>query len=55
MKPEERIFLRDFFRQVSDQPLSPGDPRYVPLYDDPEMVRDDPVELMARAISSMLK
>ena len=50
MKPEERIFLREFFRQVSDQPLSPGDPRYVPLYDDPEMVRDDPVELMARAI-----
>ena len=50
MTPEERIFLRDFFRQVSDQPIGPGDERYIPLYDDPEMVGDDPVELMARAI-----
>lgn len=50
MTPEERIFLRDFFRQVSDQPLRPGDERYIPLYDDPEMDGDDPVELMARAI-----
>ena len=50
MTPEERVFLRDFFRQVSDQPIGPGDARYIPLYDDPEMVGDDPVELMARAI-----
>ena len=50
MTPEERIFLRDFFRQVSDQPLDPEDDRYVRLYDDPEIVGDDPVDLMARAI-----
>ena len=50
MTPEERIFLRDFFRQVSDQPLDPRDGRYIPLYDDPEMAGDDPVELLARAI-----
>lgn len=50
MTPEERVFLRDFFRQVSDQPIGPGDARYIPLYDDPDMVGDDPVELMARAI-----
>ncbi len=50
MTPEERNFLRDFFRAVMDQPLSPEDKRYVPLYDDSELVTDDPVELLARAI-----
>ena len=50
MTSEERIFLGEFFRQVSDQPLRPDDPRYIPLYDDPEMADDDPVDLMARAI-----
>ena len=50
MTPEERNFLRDFFRQVSDQPIQPMDPRYIPLYEYPEMADDDPVELMARAI-----
>ena len=50
MTPDERNFLRDFFRQVSDQPIHPDDPRYIPLYEYPEMAGDDPVELMARAI-----
>jgi len=50
MTPEERNFLRDFFRAVMDKPLSPEDAHYVPLYDDPELVTDDPVELLARAI-----
>ena len=50
MSPEERIFLRNFFQQLMDQPLSPRDERYIPLYDDPELVSDDPVELLARAI-----
>ena len=50
MTPEERIFLRNFFGRVSDQPLGPGDERYVPLYEEPDMVSDDPVELLARAI-----
>ena len=50
MTPDDRIFLRDFFRQVSDHPLDPEDPRYIPLYDDTELAGDDPVELMARAI-----
>ena len=50
MTPEERIFLRDFFRQVSDQPLRPTDERYIHLYDAPEMASNDPVELLARSI-----
>ena len=50
MTPDDRTFLRDFFRQVSDQPIHPEDPRYIPLYEYPEMAGDDPVELMARAI-----
>ncbi len=50
MTPDERIFLRNFFRAVTDEPLEPTDPRYISLYDDPELVTDDPVELMARAI-----
>ncbi|MGE0680518.1 MAG: hypothetical protein AB7P69_06370 [Candidatus Binatia bacterium] len=50
MTPEERTFLRDFFRAVTDQPLEPTDPRYISLYTDPNLVTDDPVELMARAI-----
>lgn len=50
MTPEERTFLKNFFRAVSDQPLDPDDPRYVPLYSDPQLTADDPVELLARAI-----
>ena len=50
MTPDDRIFLRDFFRQVSDHPLGPEDERYIPLYDDTELTGADPVELMARAI-----
>ena len=50
MTPNDRIFLRDFFRQLSDQPIGPEDPRYIHLYDDSELTGADPVELMARAI-----
>lgn len=50
MSPDDRIFLRDFFRRISDQPLDPRDKRYVPLYDDPELTEGDPVELLARSI-----
>ena len=50
MTPDERNFLREFFRRVSDQPIRPDDPRYIPLYEYPEMAGDDPVELMTRAI-----
>ena len=50
MAQEMRLFLKDFFRQVTDQPLGPDDERYIPLYDDPEITGDDPVQLMARAI-----
>ncbi len=43
-------FLKEFFRQVSDQPLGPDDSRYIPIYEDPCSSGDDPVDLMARAI-----
>ncbi len=48
MEQDERIFLRDFFRAVSDRPLEPSDPYYVPLYE--RLPGDDPVELLARGI-----
>ena len=50
MSPEDRQFIRNFFRQVTDQPLEPGDPRYVNIYEDRRLLPSDPVELMARAI-----
>ena len=51
MRREEYAFLGEFFRQVSARPLDPEDRRYVPLYQDPELVRFDPVDALARAIS----
>jgi hypothetical protein len=43
-------FLKRFFQSATDQPLEAGDPRYVPLYSDSTVLRDDPVSLLARAI-----
>ena len=51
MRREEDAFLGEFFRQVSATPLDPEDPRYVPLYQESELVRFDPVDALARAIS----
>ena len=50
MTPETKIFLKNFFRQVSDRPLGPDDPEYIPIYNKPDLVDSDPVELMARSI-----
>ncbi len=50
MTPQVKEFVRDFFRKVTDQPLTPEDPRYVHVYEDEQLAKADPVELMARAI-----
>ncbi|HEY1538469.1 MAG TPA: hypothetical protein VGF63_03650 [Solirubrobacteraceae bacterium] len=50
MAPEDKIFLRDFFRALEDRPLDPDDPAYVGLYDDRDLQLEDPVELLARSI-----
>lgn len=50
MDPNDWAFLREFARNIRDQPLSPDDKRYVPLYDHPEVSGDDPVELLARGV-----
>lgn len=50
MTPEDRLFLRSFFQAVTDRPLDPDDPLYVPIYDDQRIAASDPVELLARAI-----
>ena len=50
MKPEENQFLKAFFNAVSDRPLEPDDPRYVPLYDDEDLTDADPVQLLAQAV-----
>lgn len=43
---DDRAFRKAFFRNVSDKPLEPTDPRYVTLYPSAE----DPVQLLATAI-----
>lgn len=50
MTPDERTFVRDFFRQVTDRPLDPDDPCYVDIYSDRVLLESDPVELLARGI-----
>ena len=39
---DERIFKRDFFRQLADAALEPDDPRYVRIYDDERSPRTTP-------------
>ena len=49
MKPEDNQFLKAFFNAVSDRPLEPDDPCYVPLYDE-ALTDADPVQQLARAV-----
>ena len=49
MTPEDNQFLKAFFNAVSDRPLEPDDPRYVPLYDE-ALTDADPVQQLAQAI-----
>ena len=49
MKLEDDRFLKKFYSAVSDQPLEPGDERYVALYDE-ELTDADPVQQFARAV-----
>ena len=50
MTPDDRIFLKSFFQNLQDQSLDPSDERYVPLYGDPELVEEDPVQRLSQAI-----
>ena len=50
MTLDDRSFLRDFFQQTIDQPLTPSDERYVPLYRNPDLTGFDPVESLVRTI-----
>ena len=50
MTPDDRIFLKRFFQSLSARSLDPSDERYVPLYEDPGLAEEDPVELLADAI-----
>ena len=50
MTLDDRAFLKTFFQQTNDQPLTPDDPRYVPLYENPDIAGFDPVESLARTI-----
>ena len=47
---DDRIFRRDFFRQLADTALEPDDPRYVHIYDDQRIAEDDPIKLMQTTI-----
>ena len=49
MKPDDELFLKEFFNAVADRPLEPDDPRYVSLYDE-ALTDDDPVQQLARAV-----
>jgi hypothetical protein len=46
----ERAFLKNFFQNVTDQPLAAGSSCYVPIDEDESVLDEDPVELLARAI-----
>ena len=50
MTPDDRIFLKGFFQNLLDQSLDPSDKRYVPLYGDPELTEEDPVQRLSHAI-----
>lgn len=45
-----RTFLKRFFQAVTDAPLDADDERYVGIYAESNVLRDDPVKLLARAI-----
>ncbi|MEM1204982.1 MAG: hypothetical protein AAGN66_17260 [Acidobacteriota bacterium] len=55
MTPEERQFLREFYRALDFGPLEPADPKRVPLYEGDDVSDTDPVELLARAIEWSLE
>jgi len=50
MTADDKAFIREFFRNVTDTPLEPTDNRYIRIYEDQRIASADPVELMARAI-----
>ena len=51
MQPDDLRFLGDFFKALTDRPLEPADPAYVPLYGkEGLLVSDDPMELLARGV-----
>lgn len=50
MPPEIEQFLKEFFQQLNDRSLNPGDKLYVPLYENHELFEDDPVQILARGI-----
>lgn len=49
---ESKAFRTEFYRQLTMGPLEPDDPRYVRLYDLPELQADDPVQLLRFAIEA---
>ena len=54
MTLDDRIFLKEFFRSLSDHPLDPSNEQdikhYVPLYEEPGLADEDPVKLLANGI-----
>ena len=50
MTPDDRIFLKRFFQNLSAEPLDPSDERYVLLHDNPALVDEDPVQRLSHAI-----
>ncbi len=49
---QSKSFRTHFYRQLTLGPLEPDDPRYVRLYDLPELRDGDPVELLRFAIDA---
>src|SRR5205823_4179041 len=48
--PDDREMITAFFRNVILDPIDPDDQRYVELYEDPRLLRDDPVTALADTI-----
>jgi hypothetical protein len=50
MTAADEDFLRGFYRNLSDKPLEPDHPWYVPIYIDSAAASADPVQRLARGI-----
>lgn len=50
MDDRDEEFLRTFTKALSEGPVAPSDPRYVPVFTSDDDAEDDPIRLLARMI-----
>jgi hypothetical protein len=50
MASDQETYLRDFYGALRDEPLEPGDHKYIHLYEDAELTAADPIKALATTI-----